>query len=135
MRRMELIIALLAVIVLTPITKDDIYLIGQVATAEAGNQCILGQRYVIDTILNRVDSDKFPDTVYKVVNAPNQYTKARPEPSEEMLKIVQEEVDNRINTKVVFFQRAGYFDRTKPVTKIQAHYFSGLLEDEEGDEE
>lgn len=128
MRKMELIIAVLFVMIVTPITKDDIYLIGQVATAEAGNQCILGQRYVIDTILNRVDSDRFPDTVYKVVNAPNQYTKARPEPSDDMIKIVQEEVDSRLNTEVVFFQRAGYFDGTKPVTKIQAHYFSGLLE-------
>ena len=127
MRKIELL-ALVLTIILVPITQDDIYLIGQVATAEAGNQCILGQRYVIDTILNRVDRDKFPDNVYDVVNSPNQYTKARPKPSDDMLKIVQEEVEDRLNSDVVFFQRAGYFDGTEPVTKIQDHYFSGLLE-------
>lgn len=110
------------------LTEDELYLMAQVVQAEAGNQCILGQRYVCDTILNRYDSSKFPDTISDVINAPNQYTKARPVPTEQVQRIVREEVEKgRLNYDVVFFQRAGFFDGTKPVTKIQDHYFSGII--------
>ena len=42
--------------------------------AEAEGECEEGKRLVIDTILNRVDSEHFPDTVYEVIYQPNQFS-------------------------------------------------------------
>lgn len=40
----------------------------QCVEAEAGDQDYLGKCYVVDCILNRVDSDEFPDNVVDVIN-------------------------------------------------------------------
>lgn len=42
--------------------------------AEAEGECEEGKRLVIDTILNRVDSISFPNTVYEVVYQPSQFS-------------------------------------------------------------
>ena len=44
------------------------------AQAEAGNQGITGQWLVMCVILNRVDSEDFPDTVYEVISQPGQFS-------------------------------------------------------------
>lgn len=49
------------------ISKEDIELIALVTMAEAEGECEEGKRLVIDTILNRVDSDYFPDTIRDVI--------------------------------------------------------------------
>lgn len=46
---------------------DDIYYLAKIAECEAGNQNIQTRTLVIMTILNRVWSDKFPDTIYEVI--------------------------------------------------------------------
>ena len=46
-----------------PLTREEIELVAQVTMAEAEGEPEEAQRLVIDTILNRVDSDRFPDTV------------------------------------------------------------------------
>lgn len=47
----------------TDISNDDIELVALVTMAEAEGECEEGKRLVIDTILNRVDSASFPNTV------------------------------------------------------------------------
>lgn len=44
------------------------------AQAEAGNQGITGQWLVMCVILNRVESEDFPDTVYGVISQPGQFS-------------------------------------------------------------
>ena len=56
------------------VSEKDIELIALVTMAEAEGECEKGKRLVIDTILNRVDSKHFPDTVYDVVYQKNQFT-------------------------------------------------------------
>lgn len=58
----------------TDISDDDIELIALVTMAEAEGECEEGKRLVIDTILNRVDSISFPNTVYEVVYQPSQFS-------------------------------------------------------------
>lgn len=58
----------------TNISDDDIELIALVTMAEAEGECEEGKRLVIDTILNRVNSDSFPNTVYEVVYQPSQFS-------------------------------------------------------------
>ena len=55
-----------------PLTREEIEMVAQVTMAEAGGEPEEAQRLVIDTILNRIDSDRFPDTLEKVVYGKNQ---------------------------------------------------------------
>jgi N-acetylmuramoyl-L-alanine amidase len=62
-------------------TEDDLYLsdeeinlIALVTMAEAEGECEEGKKLVIDTILNRVDSEYFPDNVNDVVYQTNQFS-------------------------------------------------------------
>lgn len=56
---------------LTPYERE---LICRIATLEAGNQCIEGQRAVIEVILNRIIGPKWPNTVEGVLSAPRQFS-------------------------------------------------------------
>lgn len=55
--------------------QDAKEMVALMVCAEAGNQDLDGMRLVADVILNRVDSDKFPDqnTVEDVLFAPSQF--------------------------------------------------------------
>lgn len=52
---------------------DDMETVAVMVMAEAGNQDLDGMRLVADVILNRVDSDKFPDTVDEVIYDDGQF--------------------------------------------------------------
>lgn len=56
--------------------EDDDHLLAKIAMAEAGGEDIEGKAYVIMVVLNRVRSDKFPDTIHKVIYQKNQFTPA-----------------------------------------------------------
>ena len=60
--------------IIEEMSKEDVELIALVTMAEAEGECEEGKRLVIDTILNRVDSEHFPDTVYEVIYQPNQFS-------------------------------------------------------------
>ena len=53
-----------------PYTEEEVTMIAAIIQCEAGNQSDDGQRYVADSILNRVDSPWFPNTVLEVINQP-----------------------------------------------------------------
>ena len=46
---------------------EDYYLLAKIAMAEAEGEDIIGKALVIKVIINRVESDQFPDTVYDVI--------------------------------------------------------------------
>ena len=56
------------------ISDNDIDLIALVTMAEAEGESELGKRLVIDTILNRFESDLFPDSIEDVIYQKNQFT-------------------------------------------------------------
>ena len=103
----------------------DIVLIGKVMQHEAGNQSELGKRLVIDTILNRVESERFPDTVYDVINQPGQYCNPKDFPPNEVYKLVAEEIYSRTNNEVLWYKTKGYHKYGDPILKEGNHYFSG----------
>lgn len=92
-----------------PISQEEIELIALVTMAEAEGETELGQRLVIDTILNRVDDSHFPDNVTDVIFQPNQFTSMwngrvdRCYVKEELVELVQEELLERTNYECVFF--------------------------------
>ena len=80
--------------------------------AEAGNQDLDGCRLVADVVLNRIESDKFPNDLESVVYAPGQFSvvrngalkKAQGNISEKVVQAVDMELANaRLNDDVLYF--------------------------------
>lgn len=110
----------------------DMELIAQMVEAEAGNQDLLGKRLVADVILNRVDSDKFPNTVEEVLFQSYQFSsildgnfdKAAWHMSEDSFRAVEMEWyrDYRADSEILYFStthvngKGGY--------RHDAHWFS-----------
>ena len=112
------------------ISNEDVELIALVTMAEAEGECEDGKRLVIDTILNRVDSEYFPNTIAEVVYQPGQFTSMwngradRCYPSEDICQLVKEEISYRTNYDVMFFTAGYYGNYGVPMFAIGDHYFS-----------
>ena len=119
-----------------PLTEEEMELIAVVTMAEVENQSEYCKRLVIDTILNRVDSRYFPNTVKKVIYAKNQFEVTingrmdRCDVEDDILELVKEEVLNRTNEKVVFFNSIGFNNWSRPLLKEGAVYFSACQYEE-----
>ncbi len=112
------------------IAEEDISLIALVTMAEAEGECEKGKRLVIDTILNRMDSEHFPDTVYDVIYQPYQFSSMwngrvdRCEVRDDICQLVKEELEVRTNYDVIFFSAGCYSDYGVPMFQVEHHYFS-----------
>ncbi len=112
------------------LTEEEIELIALVTMAEAEGECEEGKRLVIDTILNRVDSKRFPNTVHGVVYQKNAFSSMwtsrvdRCYVRDDICQLVREELISRTNYDVVFFQMYKYSRWGKPMFKLGCHYFS-----------
>jgi N-acetylmuramoyl-L-alanine amidase len=112
------------------LTMEEIELIALVTMAEAEGEPELGQRLVIDTILNRVDDKRFPNTVKGVIYQPNQFEAMwngradRCEVRDYFVQMVKEELESRANHHVIFFQMNCYSKYGTPMFSIGSHYFS-----------
>lgn len=113
--------------------ESDIKLIALVTMAEAEGECEKGKRLVIDTILNRVDSKHFPNTVRKVIYQPHQFSSMwdgrakRCEVRKDICKLVKEELECRTNYKVMFFTAGGYGKYGRHMFQVENHYFSSMI--------
>lgn len=109
---------------------EDISLIALVTMAEAEGECEEGKRLVIDTILNRVDSEHFPDSVYDVIYQKSQFSSIWNgridccEVRDDICQLVKEELRSRTNTDVIFFTAGGYSKYGVPMFQVENHYFS-----------
>ena len=114
----------------TTISEEDIELLALVTVAEAEGESEYGKRLVIDTILNRVDHPKSPNTIRGVIYQKNQFTSmwngrtSRCVVTDEVRQLVREELESRTNKQVIFFQMYGYSKYGKPLFKEGCHYFS-----------
>lgn len=112
------------------LSDEDIRLIALVTMAEAEGECEEGKRLVIDTILNRVDSKRFPDTVRGVIYQPNQFTSMwngrvnRCKATDDICQLVREELVSRTNSEVIFFRTDHYSEYGTPLFQVGSHYFS-----------
>lgn len=113
-----------------PFTDEEIDLIALVTMAEAEGESEEGKRLVIDTILNRVDHEDFPDSVTEVVYQPNQFTSMwngridRCYVDEYIRELVVGEIEKRTNTEVMFFTAGKYGKYGEPMFTVGNHYFS-----------
>ena len=111
-------------------SEEDINLIALVTMAEAEGESELGKRLVIDTILNRIDSEHFPDTASEVIYQPNQFTSMWNDRvdkcyvSDDICQLVREELELRENYDVIFFTAGRYSKYGSQMFQVGNHYFS-----------
>ena len=112
------------------VSNEDIELLALVTMAEAEGESEEGKRMVIDTILNRVDSERFDNTISEVIYAPNQFTSMRNGRvdrcyvADDIYQLVIEELTNRTNYDVLYFTAYQYGAYGTPMFQIGNHYFS-----------
>lgn len=110
---------------------DNLELLAYCVMAEAGNQPEEGKRLVIDVILNRVNSNLFPDTIEDVIfqKDPVQFAVTvngalyKNEPTPDIMQLIHEEIANPMNTEILYFS-AGSNANGKLWKKVGDHYFS-----------
>ena len=113
------------------ISKEEIELLALITMAEAEGEPDEGKRLVIDTVLNRVDSPYFPDTIYDVIYQKNQFSSVwngrleRCYVDEDILRLVLEELESRTNSEVVYFRTNHYSNYGEALLQVGNHYFSG----------
>ena len=111
------------------LSDEDAKMLEQVTYLEAGNQSLIGKRLVVSVILNRVDSEEFPDTVEEVLGQDGQFQTYKhlgdAEPTWMDKLAVKMETEGRLNTGVYFF-RTGRYGCGDPLFQYGDHYFSTL---------
>ena len=113
-----------------PYSDKEIELIALVTLAEAEGECEEGKRLVIDTILNRIDSPYFPDSVEDVIYQKNQFSSmwddryTRVTVTEDICDLVRDEIRSRKDANVIFFTADHYGQYGEPMYSIGNHYFS-----------
>ena len=113
------------------LTDEEIDLIALVTMAESEGECELGKRLVIDTILNRVDSKRFPNDVHGVIYQKHQFTSMwngrvdRCRVRDDIRQLVCEELINRTNYECLYFRTDHYHNFGTPLFQVESHYFSG----------
>ena len=114
---------------------DSLELLAMCVEAEAGNQGLIGKKYVVDVVLNRVDDPDFPDNITDVIlqcgsNGVHQFSVVgdgriwNMTPTDETYQAIKEELEKRTNHEVLFFCSLGYSKYGTDWKKIGDHYFS-----------
>lgn len=112
------------------LSQEEIELIALVTMAEAEGESEYGKRLVIDTILNRVDHNRFPDSVREVIYQPHQFTSMtngradRCYVRDDICQLVREELKSRTNSEVMFFTAGNYGKYGTPMFQEGNHYFA-----------
>ena len=115
--------------------NPDINLMARMVQAEAGNQIEDGQRLVIDCVLNRMESEYFPDTISEVIKAPGQFEVVangairKAEPTDAIYELIRQERKERTNNEVIYFTAGGFNPSGEPWQKVGDHYFSTIRKD------
>lgn len=110
------------------ITEDERETLARLVYLEARGQSYLGQKAVVEVVLNRVLSDEFPNTIDDVIYQKNQFSPAKyietTTPNQLQYDVVDEvlcEIYPVLNTNVLFFSTKQYNDLL--YEQIGDHYF------------
>lgn len=112
------------------ISDVDICNLAKITYAEANNQSELGKRLVIDTVLNRVEHPAFANDISGVIFQAGQFSPirdgsfAKAPVTSEICELIHEELANRTNTEVMFFNARHFSKYGTPYLVEQDHYFS-----------
>lgn len=110
----------------------EMEMVAQLVEAEAGNQSFEGKCLVVDVILNRLESDSFPDTVEEIIFQKGQFSvtrngafeKAAYNMKESDYAAVEYAYSLHENKEVLYFNCGDYVEGTNKLFKVGGHYFS-----------
>ena len=107
--------------------EEDFTMLCKCVEAEAGTQDLTGKRLVADVILNRVESNLWPNTIKGVITQDRQFMvypspMNKTTPSQETIEACMMESGERVDTEIIYFTSCGYI--SKPAYKHGNHYFS-----------
>lgn len=108
------------------VTDEDIELMARVVMSES-SICDIDTKYAVaSTIVNRVLSEDFPNTVFEVVHAINAYsTQDNGIPDADCYKAVEWALKYRVfPTNMFYFRIGNYHSFGKPLVEIDGVYFS-----------
>lgn len=113
-------------------TEEEVDLMAVICYREARGEGIEGMQLVADVILNRVDSDKFPDqnSIKEVISYPGAFSTYRegdmeePEITIDCYGAVLAELQERTDSEILYFTSGGYSSYGEPAYKFKNHYFS-----------
>lgn len=112
------------------LTEEEKELIYRITYLESGNQPIEGQRAVMEVILNRVLSERWPNTVTEVLSSPHQFstwkrrgsvTDDQIQEMKEILRLVCLEECILPSNDYVFFNCEEHFSEN--CIRIKGHWF------------
>lgn len=111
------------------LSNEEVELIALLTMAEAEGESELGKRLVIDTVLNQVESEGFPNTVKGVIYsgayiAMHNGRSSQCYVDEYICQLVREEAMSRTNSKVLYFRTRHYHNFGTPEIHEGNHYFS-----------
>lgn len=114
-----------------PLTKEDLDVFARLIDAETGLESVTCQRLVIDTILNRVESNNFPNSIREIMYQDGQFASISSgsinnyNARESVKNLIIEEMNEKTNSDVIFFNSGSYSKYGKPLVHIGRLYFSG----------
>lgn len=121
------------------ISDEEFELLTRLVTAEAENQSFKAQYYVACVVMNRVESEYFPDSITEVVwqKEPSRQFSSMwngrydscetTESCYEAVKYLLEN-GNELPDDVLYFTSCGYLLNTKPYAKVMDMYYSSQKE-------
>lgn len=110
---------------------EDLQLLAKLVRAEAGNQPLEGKQAVVDVVLNRVDSELFPNTVEEVIFQPGQFSVASNGALNKAEKLLDDsdyravitEIHLRMDDDILYFNSGNRCANGEFKYKIGDHYF------------
>lgn len=105
--------------------KGDKELIARLVNAEAKGEDMIGKRLIVDVILNRQESESFPDEISSVIYEAGQFTRPSAEYTDEDMLAVEYELLTRLDRNVFYFRTGRFHGCGKKLYQHGGHYFSG----------
>lgn len=115
------------------ITPEEYNLLARCVMAESGGEPSSVQEKVCEVILNRVDSNRFPNTIQDVIYEKNQFSVVNNgsidivNPTERVYDSISVVLKQRtLPSDVVFFNSIGYFSFANPYCQDGNMWFSSI---------
>ena len=120
------------------LTDEEVDLIARLCFGAAESEPETGMRLVIDTVLNRLLDESFPNTVEEVIFQKNQYPAIRSPRIDEadgatmdyIRSLVRQEAKKRNDENVLYFNTGWYSEYGEKLFMCGRHYFSGRGKEE-----
>ncbi len=114
-------------------TEEEFIFLSSVVEAESDrSESLDGRILIAETILNRVNSEQFPDTITEVLCQSGQFSTVRnghsivdhTDYSDQAVLIAVEEIEAGVAPDVLFFNCIGFFAGRQSYALVDGNYFS-----------